>query len=80
MQQRVAHDSYIGPGAPWQNPFAESFNARVRDELLNLEEFSCLAEAQVLTEDWRQDYRGRDGHCWPPPAQIPACASNALGS
>jgi hypothetical protein len=36
---------------PWQNPFAESFNARVRDELLNLEAFSCLAEAQVLTED-----------------------------
>ena len=37
--------SYIEPGAPWQNPFAESFNARVRDELLNLEEYSCLAEA-----------------------------------
>jgi transposase InsO family protein len=47
---------YIEPGAPWQNPFAESFNARVRDELLNLEEFSCLTEAQVLAEDWRQDF------------------------
>jgi hypothetical protein len=29
---------------------------------------------------WLQHYRGRDGRCWPPPAQIPACASNALGS
>jgi len=48
--------SYIEPGARWQNPFAESFNARVRDELLNLEEFGCLLEAQVLTEDWRQDF------------------------
>jgi putative transposase len=54
--------SYIEPGAPWQNPFAESFNARVRDELLNLEEFSCLAEAQVLTEDWRQDYNREHPH------------------
>ena len=54
--------SYIEPGSPWQNPFAESFNARVRDELLNLEEFSCLAEAQVLTEDWRIAYNAEHLH------------------
>lgn len=54
---------YIQPGAPWQNPFAESFNARVRDELLNLEEFSCLAEAQILAEDWRIDYNREHPHC-----------------
>jgi len=54
--------SYIEPGAPWQNPFAESFNARVRDELLNLEEFSCLAEAQILAEDWRIDYNREHPH------------------
>ena len=53
---------YIEPGAPWQNPFAESFNARVRDELLNLEEFSCLTEAQVLAEDWRQEFNGEHPH------------------
>jgi putative transposase len=53
---------YIEPGSPWQNPFAESFNARVRDELLNLEEFSCLAEAQVLTEDWRTAYNAEHLH------------------
>jgi putative transposase len=72
--------AFIEPGSPWENPFVESFNSRVRDELLSVEVFSCLTEAKVMVEDFRQDYRGRDGHCWPPPAQIPACASNALGS
>ncbi len=76
----LAGSAYIEPGSPWQNPYVESFGSRIRDELLAVELFSCLAEAQVLVEDWRRDYRGRDGHCWPPPAQIPACASNALGS
>lgn len=36
--------------------FVESFSARVRDELLDVEEFSCLAEAKVLVDDWREDY------------------------
>jgi putative transposase len=53
---------YIDPGAPWQNPFVESFHSRVRDELLNLELFSCLAEAQVVIEDWRQDYNTQRPH------------------
>jgi putative transposase len=53
---------YIEPGSPWENPFAESFNARVRDELLNLEEFSCLAEAKVLAEDWRTAYNAEHWH------------------
>jgi putative transposase len=47
---------YIEPGSPWQNPYVESFNGKVRDELLDVEEFSCLAEARVVIEDWRQDY------------------------
>jgi putative transposase len=54
--------SYIDPGAPWQNPFVESFHSRLRDELLDLEEFSCLAEAQVLAHDWREDYNHRRPH------------------
>ena len=57
-----AATSYIDPGAPWQNPFVESFHSRVRDELLNLELFSCLAEAKVLIEDWREDYNQRRPH------------------
>ena len=53
---------YIDPGSPWQNPYVESFHSRVRDELLDIEEFSCLAEAQVLIEDWREDYNRRRPH------------------
>jgi putative transposase len=40
----------------------ESFNGRVRDELLDIEEFSCLAEARVVIEDWRQNYNQRRPH------------------
>ncbi|WP_369824883.1 integrase core domain-containing protein [Cellulosimicrobium sp. KWT-B] len=47
--------SYIEPGAPWQNPYVESFNGKLRDELLNLETFNSLFEAQVLIEDWRDE-------------------------
>jgi putative transposase len=48
--------SYIEPGSPWENPFVESFNGRVRDELLNIEEFGSIIEAQVITEGWRVEY------------------------
>ncbi len=48
--------SYIEPGSPWQNPFVESFNGRVRDELLNIEEFGSLDEAKILIEVWRKEY------------------------
>jgi putative transposase len=53
---------FIEPGSPWQNPYVESFNSRVRDELLDVEQFSCLAEAQVLVEDWRADYNANRPH------------------
>jgi putative transposase len=48
--------AFIEPGSPWENPFVESFNSRVRDELLSVEVFSCLTEAKVMIEDFRQDY------------------------
>ncbi len=48
--------SYIEPGSPWENPYVESFNGRVRDELLNIEEFGSLFEAQVVVEAWRIEY------------------------
>ena len=57
-----AQTAFIEPGAPWQNPFVESFHARVRDELLNVEQFACLAEAEVLIADWREDYNTRRPH------------------
>jgi putative transposase len=51
-----AGTSYIEPGSPWQNPYVESFGSRLRDELLAIETFSSLLEAQVLVEDWRIEY------------------------
>ena len=47
---------FIDPGSPWQNAWIESFNGRLRDELLNGWHFDSLLEAQVLIEDWRIDY------------------------
>jgi putative transposase len=51
-----AGTSYIEPGSPWQNPYVESFGGRLRDELLAVEAFTSLLEAQVLVEDWRIEY------------------------
>jgi putative transposase len=48
--------AYIAPGSPWENGFIESFNARLRDELLNGEIFYTLREAQVIIESWRRHY------------------------
>jgi len=47
---------YIEPGSPWENGYNESFNGKLRDELLNGEIFYTLKEAQVLIEDWRRAY------------------------
>jgi transposase InsO family protein len=47
---------YIAPGAPWENGYVESFNSKVRDELLNAEEFGSVLEAKVLAKEWRQEY------------------------
>ncbi len=47
---------YIEPGSPWENGYNESFNGKLRDELLNGEIFYTLREAQVLIEQWRCHY------------------------
>jgi putative transposase len=54
--------AYVEPGSPWQNAYVESFGSRIRDELLAVEQFSCLAEAQVMVADWREDYNERRPH------------------
>ena len=50
------------PGSPWQNGYIESFNARLRDELLSCEMFDTLTDAKVLLEDWRIDYNWNWAH------------------
>lgn len=47
---------FIEPGSPWENGYIESFNGKLRDELLDREIFYTLGEAKVLIERWRQEY------------------------
>jgi len=54
--------AYIDPGAPWQNAWVESLNARFRDEVLDIEEFANLAEARFLAADWQRDYNNEHPH------------------
>lgn len=67
---------YIEPGSPWQNAYSESFNSRLRDELLNVESFGSLAEAKVLGKEWRESYNHQRLHSsldYQPPAEFARC-------
>lgn len=56
IQQKGIRTLYIEPGCPWQDEYSESFNSRLRDELLDREEFGSVAEAKVLATEHRRDY------------------------
>ena len=51
-----AKTAYIERGSPWENGYCESFNSKLRDELLNGEIFYTLQEAKVIIENWRRHY------------------------
>ena len=57
-----AKTAYIAPGSPWENGYVESFNARLRDELLNGELFYTLTEARIIIESWRRHYNSVRPH------------------
>jgi transposase InsO family protein len=57
-----AKTAYIEPGSPWENGYCESFNSKLRDELLNGEIFYSLAEARVVIETWRRHYNTERPH------------------
>jgi putative transposase len=62
---------FIEPGSPWENGYIESFNGKLRDELLNGEIFETLYEAKVLIESWRLEYNSFRPHSslgYKPPA------------
>jgi putative transposase len=66
-----ARTAYIAPGSPWENGFIESFNARLRDELLDGEIFYSLKEARIVIESWRHHYntvRPHESLGYKPPA------------
>jgi putative transposase len=66
-----AKTAYIAPGSPWENGFIESFNSKLRDELLNGEIFYSLKEARIIIEAWRRHYntiRPHSALAYRPPA------------
>ena len=76
-----AKTAFIEPGSPWENGYCESFNSKLRDELLNGELFYSLAEARIVIESWRQHYNTLRPHSSlgykPPCASRPALAGDA---
>ena len=79
-----ARTAYIEPGSPWENGYCESFNSKLRDELLNGEIFYSLAEAKIIIESWRCHNNTKRPHLslgYRPPArevtQWPASPSGA---
>ena len=74
---------FIEPGSPWENGYIESFNGKLRDELLNGEIFDTILEARVITEKWRKHYNTIRPHSSlnyrapAPEAYIPRQVANA---
>lgn len=82
-----AKTAFIEPGSPWENGYCESFNSKLRDELLDGEIFYSLAEAKIIIEAWRRYYNTERPHSslgYKPPAPEaiiwPAPASGAVPS
>lgn len=61
-EQAGVETLYIEPGSPWQNGFAESFNARVKDELIGVEVFTSMLEAQVIGADYKEAFNTKRPH------------------
>jgi transposase InsO family protein len=79
-----AKTAFNEPGSPWENGYCESFNSKLRDELLNSEIFYSLAEAKVIIEAWRRYYNTERPHSSlgykPPAPEAIAWPSKPAGS
>jgi transposase InsO family protein len=79
-----ARTAYIEKASPWENGYVESFNGKLRDELLNGEVFNTLREAQVLIEGWRRHYNRVRPHSSlgyrPPAPETAPLARSEIGS
>ena len=72
---------YIAPASPWENGYVESFNGKLRDEMLNREIFDTVGEAKVLVERWRNEYNHIRPHSalgYRPPAPETILPLNAV--
>lgn len=74
---------YIAPGSPWENAYAESYHARLRDEVLSREQFETLSQARALLEQWREQYNQERPHSalgyQTPEAFAAACRGGGCG-
>ncbi len=71
LKRAVVNTLYINKASPWENAYVESFNGKLRDELLNRELFLSLAEARCVLDEWRLDYNHHRPHSsldWQTPA------------
>jgi transposase InsO family protein len=82
-----AKTAFIEKASPWENGYVESFNGKLRDELLNVEIFYSLAEARIMIEQWRRHYNAVRPHSalgYRPPApsvvQWPAAPDSSTGA
>ncbi len=93
LKELKVQTAYIEPGSPWENGYIESFNARLRDELLNGEIFYTREEAKAVIETWRRHYNTVRPHSalryqppapqtvlWPPLQPQPTATAIALAS
>jgi len=62
LKQKEVGTLYIEPGSPWENGYIESFNGRLRDEVLDREVFYSVKEAKVIVEGWRLEYNNHRPH------------------
>ena len=80
LQGVGAKTLFITPGSPWENGYVESFNGKLRDELLDRELFNTLWEVQALTQQWRHEYNHQHPHSaldYRPPAPNAVLASSS---
>ena len=81
LRQSGVGPLYIEPGSPWENAYVESFNGKLRDELLDRELLLSLEEAQYVAERWRLDYNHHRPHSslnWQTPAAFAASCPSVV--
>jgi transposase InsO family protein len=62
LKEKHVETLYIAPGSPWENGYVESFNGKLRDDVLNRELFYSIKEAEVIVEEWRLEYNNHRPH------------------
>jgi len=62
LSKHAVRSIFINPGSPWENSYIESFHGKLRDECLNQEIFSSVAQAGIVLENWREEYNNYRPH------------------